>query len=78
MGRLPGAEPVEQAVRDWITQEVPGEPALAANAARRAASAYLRGDTVSGACGAALRYVRSWYHHPSHRRVGAVAVSLVP
>jgi hypothetical protein len=77
MGRDPGAEAVEQAVRDWIAREAPGEPALAANAARRAASAYLQGDTVSEACGAALCYVQSWYDHPSHRRVGTAAASLV-
>lgn len=77
MGRDVGAEFVEQAVREWVAHEYPGEAALAANAARRAATAYLAGDTVSEACRAALRYIHSWLDHPAHRPLKPAIVSLV-
>lgn len=61
-------------VRNWVEQQRPGEPALAAGAVAAALDRYGAGGSVSGACLEAQEYFGSWIRHPAHRR----AVALVP
>lgn len=54
------------AVRLWVTEELPDEPTVAERAAFVARSAYERGASISEACEEARSFVSSWVRHPAH------------
>lgn len=66
---------VAKLVRDWVSVELPGEPAVADRAALLAQVAYFEGASVSEACARARAYVGSWSRHPANRHPARAALA---
>lgn len=56
---------LEDLVRQWAAEMVPGEAGVAERAANIALISYASGASVDEACGEARIFVESWARHPS-------------
>lgn len=60
---------LEDLVRHWAAEMLPGEVGVAERAANIALVSYASGASVDEACGEARIFVEGWARHPSHHPV---------
>ena len=61
---------LENLVREWAAELLPGEADAANDAAATALAAFEAGASLSEACILTREFLESWSRHPSHRPGG--------
>jgi len=57
---------LDEVVRAWVEQELPGDQGAANRAAAIALDCYREGASVSEACREAGAFIEGWARHPAH------------